>query len=206
VAGDIKHPIVGTPGPLRPVLFEFFSSLLIDRLGVEIVLGNHDVGLVAHLPKEVVVHGPTGVVRHGVGIFHGHCWPSAAVRAQRTLVAGHLHPGFRFAPTATSTEPKQRCWVRTTFPSPELRRGAKRTRHRPFEAREMIVLPAFHPLAGTESLNRTRPSRGRSFLFSRFLALGSSRLYLLDGTDLGPLKIPAPNRRKQGRSRSRPGR
>ena len=51
----------------------------------------------------------------------------------------------------------------------------------------MIVLPAFNPLAGTEALNRGRPRLSRSFLFHRFVARGSARAYLLDGTDLGPI-------------------
>src|SRR5579859_1615818 len=56
IVGDVKHPIVGTPPALRPVVFDFFSTFLADGLAVEIVLGNHDVGLARWLPKEVVVH------------------------------------------------------------------------------------------------------------------------------------------------------
>ena len=197
IAGDVKHPIVGVPAPLRPLIFDFFAELLSAGLRAEVVLGNHDVGLVPSLPKEVRVHPSEGVVRAGVGIFHGHRWPSPRVLAQRQLVAGHLHPGFRFAPSSEDAGAKRRCWVRTTFPPRPARRAPRGSRRR-FEATELVVLPPFHPLAGVEALNRSRPARGRSFLFGRFLRFGSSRLYLLDGTDLGPLTIPPRARPKQG--------
>ena len=188
IAGDAKHPIVGTPPPLRPVLFDFFARLLGDGFDVELVLGNHDVGIERQLPREVTVHPATGFVRAGVGIFHGHRWPSNAVLRAPKLVAGHLHPGFRLAPTPADPEGKRRCWVRAELPLPP-KPSRRRRRHGPLLAREIVVLPAFNPIAGTEALNRHRPTRGRSFLFLRFLSRGPARAYLLDGTDLGPLPM-----------------
>lgn len=187
IAGDVKHPIVGVPRPLRGVIFDFFSTLLSEGLAPEIVLGNHDVGLVRHLPREVIVHSSSGLVRDGVGVFHGHKWPSPHVLKTPQLVAGHLHPGFRFAATAESAFSKQRCWLRVKYPEWPVRKGRRRVRVHDLRARELIVLPAFNPLSGTESLNVTRPKRSRSFLFQRFLAPGDVRAYLMDGTDLGRL-------------------
>ncbi len=194
VAGDVKHPIVGTPVPLRPVVFDFFATLLSAGLEVEVVLGNHDVGLVRHLPREVTVHPASGAVLDGVGVFHGHTWPSEAVLRAPTLVVGHLHPGFRLAPSPDDPVGKRRCWVRLELPPP----SPPRTRHRPrhlIRAREVIVLPAYNPLAGTEALNRQRPARGRTFLYRRFLSQGTPRAYLLDGTDLGTLTASEPRGR-----------
>jgi uncharacterized protein len=189
IAGDAKHPIVGTPPALRPVLFDFFARLLEEGIPVELVLGNHDVGIVRHLPREVRVHPPTGIVRDGVGIFHGHRWPSNAVLRAPRLVAGHLHPGFRLAPTVDDPEGKRRCWVRVELPPPPPP-TRRRRKHAELRSREIVILPAFNPIAGTEALNRERPARGRSFLYRRFLARGTARAYLLDGTDLGTLAIP----------------
>ena len=189
VVGDVKHPVVGIPRWLRPVVFGFFATLLEERVTPEVVLGNHDVGLVPHLPREVVVHPATGWTHARVGLFHGHRWPARAVLDHPTLVAGHLHPGFRFAPTAEAPQGKRPCWVRVTFAGGPGIEGPDRRRAK---ARELIVLPAFHPLAGIESLNRERPERGRSFLYRRFLARGAARAYLLDGTDLGAVPTPPP--------------
>jgi uncharacterized protein len=186
VAGDVKHPIVGTPGPLRRVVFDFFAELLSERIAVEVVLGNHDVGLTPWLPREVRVHPSAGVVHHGVGVFHGHRWPSNAVLRSSTIVAGHLHPGFRLAPTSDDPSGKRPCWVRVRR-DPTPAGPARRRAHAPLAATEIVILPPFNPLAGIEALNRERPARGRSFLFGRFLAQGEARAYLLDGTDLGRL-------------------
>jgi hypothetical protein len=206
IAGDAKHPIVGTPPALRPVVFDFFASLLEEGLTVELVLGNHDVGIVRYLPREVVVHPATGVVRGEVGIFHGHRWPSNRVLRAPRLVAGHLHPGFRLAPTADDPEGKRRCWVRVER-VPFEAKPSRRRRHIEPRAREVVILPAFNPIAGTEALNRERPARGRSFLYRRFLAQGVSRAYLLDGTDLGVLTTRfEPARRSRAAERAPAGR
>lgn len=205
VAGDAKHPIVGTPRALRPIVFDFFARLLAEGLAAELVLGNHDVGIVPSLPREVAVHPADGIVRDGVGIFHGHRWPAAPLLRASRLVAGHLHPGYRLAPTAGDPEGKRRCWVRVEVPATP-RTGEPRRRPQP-RAREIVILPAFNPLAGTEALNRERPARGRTFLYRRFLALGIPRAYLLDGTDLGPLPMPVPSGpASQAAAGARPGR
>jgi len=204
VAGDVKHPIVGVPRTLRPVLFDFFARLLGASAAVGVILGNHDVGLVPHLPREVEVHGPTGTVRAGTGVFHGHRWPSNEVLACARLVTGHLHPGFRLAPTPEHPLGKRPCWVRVERDPPP--RGNRRgRRHAEIRAQEIVVVPAFNPLAGLEALNRERPARGRSFLVGRFLSLGRARAYLLDGTDLGPVltRSPVPAR-AAARSRRAP--
>lgn len=205
IAGDAKHPIVGTPPLLRPVVFAFFARLLEEDLDVELVPGNHDVGLTRYLPREVVVHSAAGIAREGVGIFHGHRWPSRAVLRCERLVAGHLHPGVRFAPTRRDPLAKRRCWVRVEFkdaqPLP-----ARRRRDPPIAARELIVLPALNPIAGTEALNRDRPARGRTFLVKRFLARGTVRAYLLDGTDVGVLAIRRSIDRPSRSSRATPPR
>ncbi len=206
VAGDAKHPIVGTPPALRPVVFGFFARILSEDVRVGLVLGNHDVGIVPHLPREVDVYPAGGTVRDGVGIFHGHAWPSNRVLRADRLVAGHLHPGFRLAPTAADPEGKRRCWVRVER-EPEPARPLRRRRHAELGAREIVVVPAFNPIAGTESLNRDRPARGRSFLYGRFLSRGVARAYLLDGTDVGPLPIPkASAPASRGATRARRGR
>ncbi len=184
IAGDVKHPIVGTPRPLRPVLFDFFSQLLGDGLVVDLVPGNHDVGITPWLPREVTVHPAAGIVVDGVGVFHGHCWPSARVLRSPRLVAGHLHPGIRLAPSAERPTGKEKCWLRVSV---KAGRASGKIRPSPVKAQEVVLLPAFNPLAGTESLNREKPRRGRSFLFRRFVRLGEARAYLLDGTDLGSL-------------------
>ena len=189
IAGDAKHPIVGTPRWLRPVIFDFFSTLVSDGLQVEVIAGNHDVGIAPSLPREVAWTGSNGAVRGGIGVFHGHCWPSIAVLNTPVLVVGHLHPGVRLAATAEEQRVKLRCWVRARRQRP-VEEGRGGPRRRAIKSEEIVVLPAFNPITGTEALNRERPARGRSFLFHRFLSDSELRAYLLDGTDLGALIPP----------------
>jgi uncharacterized protein len=189
-AGDLKQPIVGMSPPLKREVFEFFSTLLSGGLSVGVVPGNHDVGLVRGLPREVHLHSAGGLRLGHVGIFHGHAWPSKAILRCSTLVTGHLHPGFRLAPSVQAAGGKSRCWLRVEFP-PAVR-DRRRRRHGPILARELIVLPALNPLTGTESLNRSAPARYRTFLWKRFVLRGSARAYLLDGTDLGLVKPMEP--------------
>jgi metallophosphoesterase superfamily enzyme len=92
---------------------------------------------------------------------------------------------------------KRSCWLRVEY----------RARDRPVlpgeircGAGELLVLPAFNPLGGIESLNRSVPARGRSFLFRRFMAGTRPRAYLLDGTDLGPILSSPPARAARRRS------
>ncbi len=184
IAGDVKHPIVGTPASLRPGIRRFFATLLGEGLRVEIVPGNHDVGLGRCLPPEVTLHPPSGVLHRGVGIFHGHRWPSDPIASAPRVVVGHLHPGVRLAPTADDPTGKRRCWIRSDGGAPPVRHGSPRAAA---GRQEVIVLPAFNPIAGVESLNRERPRRGRSFLVRRFLSSAPARGFLLDGTDLGIL-------------------
>lgn len=185
-AGDLKHPIVGMTPPLRREVFDFCSTLLSAGLSVDVIPGNHDVGLVRGLPREVRLHSVGGLRVGDVGIFHGHAWPSNPVLRSATLVAGHLHPGFRLAPSSNGPGGKFRCWLRVELPPPV--RDRRRRKHGPIRARELIVLPALNPLTGTEPLNRSAPARYRTFLWKRFVLRGTTRAYLLDGTDLGPLR------------------
>jgi uncharacterized protein len=192
LAGDLKQPIVGMIPPLRREIFDFCSTLLRAGLSLDVVPGNHDVGLVRALPREVRLHPASGMRVGTVGIFHGHAWPSNAVLRSATLVAGHLHPGFRLASSSAGPGGKSRCWLRVEFPPPVPSR--RRRKHGPILARELIVLPALNPLTGTESLNRSAPARFRTFLWKRFVLRGTTRAYLLDGTDLGPLRPLPPGR------------
>jgi uncharacterized protein len=191
--GDSKHPIVGSQAHVARLLFQLFATLLEGDLEVRLIRGNHDVGIDRHLPREVEILPALGLRRGEIGLFHGHGWPDERVLRAKRLVVGHLHPGYRLARSeGPAGAGKFRCWVRTDLsgyrPSPRARRHVLRSK-------EVIVLPAFNPLAGIESLNLRRPAQHRSFLVDRFLAPGQSRAYLLDGTDLGPLRFPEPRPR-----------
>jgi hypothetical protein len=185
--GDVKEPIVGGPKHVKREVGEFFWYLEAAGLAVEVCPGNHDVGLRGMVSSGITFHPIGGLLCGTIGFFHGHAWPSPDIMNQaRTLVAGHLHPGLRLA------QGKPRCWVRARLPE------GRSTRSKPSKrpdsvsetgVTEVIVVPALNPLCANESLNQEKPRRGRSFLVRRFLSAGEVRAYLLDGTDMGRLRL-----------------
>lgn len=176
--GDVKEPILGARWRVRKELREFFGVLADARVTVDVVKGNHDVGIEGAVGAGVTIHPPSGMLQDGIGYFHGHAWPDGRILGEaRVLVAGHLHPGVRLA------EGKRRCWVRVTYVE-----GKDSTRPGP-NVRSLVVVPAYNPMCSCESLNVEKPRRSRSFLVRRFLSAGNSRAYLLDGTDVGPLRL-----------------
>jgi metallophosphoesterase superfamily enzyme len=188
LVGDIKEPVRKVSPFVRREVLRFFQRLRDAQVPVEVVLGNHDAGLVHLLPPGVILHPSSGLLRDGIGYFHGHAWPSRRILLRaRTLVVGHLHPGYRLAPASgRALGGKQPCWVHVDVDPPP-HRSRRRVRHPRPQAQQIIVLPAFNPLCAGEALNREEPQRLRRFLVRRFLSLGEARAFLLDGTDLGPL-------------------
>lgn len=203
VVGDFKHPIVGVPRPVRPMIEEFCAALRAADLRLAIIPGNHDGDLGRHLPPEVERLPAGGLRRGSVALFHGHARPDPGVLdGARTLIVGHLHPGYRLAGGEMPDTGKRRCWLRTEMPGPIPGTAAPAPAPAPWS---VIVLPAYNPLCGIEALNQGSPRRSRSFLWRRFLLGGRSRAYLLDGTDLGPVVTP-PGRATEVPRRARPDR
>ena len=177
--GDVKHNIPRTSWQERREVPSFLKALSKD-VEVEIIPGNHDVGLADLAPMGTRVRSATGFVLDGVGYFHGHTWPDKSILEAKTVVAGHLHPGVRL------NEPvgrplTERAWVRTPLKKKSLpeQYGVK------ISAPEVIVVPAFNDLCGGLPLNE--PMENERGPLPRIIDLEASRLYLLDGTDLGKL-------------------
>jgi hypothetical protein len=177
--GDVKHNLPWTSFQERSEVPSFLQALS-DMVEVEIVAGNHDLGIAELAPPEVAVHPPGGVVIDSVGYFHGHTWPDPEVFRAEILVASHLHPAVRLADRIGSGPP-ERAWVRT----PLSREGLREEYGRDLEGPEMTIVPAYNPLCGGYPLDAaTREDRGP---IPRMARLDLSRVYLLDGTDLGRL-------------------
>ncbi len=86
IAGDIKHKIGGTDGKVGKFIREIGS-----KYELHIVKGNHDGGLNKYA-QYAKIYGADGAVFDGLGVFHGHAWPSKEVLEQKVAIMGHLHP------------------------------------------------------------------------------------------------------------------
>ena len=192
--GDVKHNLPWNSFQERVDVPAFLKSLS-RATRVEVVAGNHDVGLSDLAPQEVEIHPATGVVIDGAGYFHGHTWPDPAVFEAEVLVASHLHPAVRLADRIGSGPP-ERAWLRAPL-SPE---GLSEEYGREMPGPEVTIVPAYNPLCGGYPLDSaSREERGPLL---RIVRLDEGRVYLLDGTDLGRLqRVRAVQARMTGRGR-----
>ncbi len=177
--GDVKHNLPWTTFQERSEVPSFLKSLS-EVARVDVVLGNHDIGLSDLAPPEIRIHPPSGLVLDGVGYFHGHTWPGPDLFEAEVLVASHLHPAVRLADRLGSGPP-ERAWVRAPLSPDALREEYGQTLNSP----EMTIVPAYNPLCGGYPLDSvTREDRGP---LPKMARLDMARIYLLDGTDLGRL-------------------
>ena len=98
ILGDVKHTITVDSYYNWEVVPEFITGL--SKLAkVVIVPGNHDGGLAALLPGDVMVSNVHGLLisntENSVGLLHGHAWPSNDLLKAKMLVVGHNHPSVR---------------------------------------------------------------------------------------------------------------
>lgn len=177
--GDVKHNIPRTSWQEHREIPPFLKALS-EEVKVEIVPGNHDAGLADLAPMGTRIRSSTGFVLDGVGYFHGHTWPDKSLLNAKTVVSGHLHPGVRLKEPVGHPMTK-RTWVRTHLKEKSLQEqyGVE------ISAPGMIVVPAFNDLCGGLPLNE--PMETEKGPLPKIIDLEASRLYLLDGTDLGNL-------------------
>ncbi|MDD1753076.1 MAG: metallophosphoesterase [Methanotrichaceae archaeon] len=177
--GDIKHNVPRTSWQEKQEVPNFLKALSSETM-VEIVLGNHDVGLADMAPLGVKVHDSSGFVLDGVGYFHGHTWPDQKLFESDALVAGHIHPAVRLRDPlgCALTRP---AWIRANL----LPHILESHYGRKVSALEMILVPAFNALCGGLPLNQ--PSEEERGPILALADLDQARVYLLDGTNLGRL-------------------
>lgn len=192
--GDIKHNLPWTSFQEKSEVPSFLKSLS-EVARIDLVIGNHDIGIIDLAPPEIRIHPTSGLVLDGVGYFHGHTWPDPKVFEAEAIVASHLHPAVRLADRLGSGPP-ERAWVRAPLSSEALREEYGRDIKSP----EMTIVPAYNPLCGGYPLDSaTREDRGP---LPKMARLERARVYLLDGTDLGRLdRIRAVQAERTGRRR-----
>jgi hypothetical protein len=188
--GDVKHNVPRTSWQEKREVPDFLGKLS-GQVRVDIIPGNHDSNLADMAPMGVRMRPSSGFVLDGVGYFHGHTWPDEEIMRADLLVAAHLHPALRLKdPLGCSlTRP---IWAR----APLLPAAVQKQYGFAHEA-EMVIAPAFNDLCGGLPLNEPcEEPRGPLLTLTD---LDRTRVYLLDGTDLGLLhEIKAAQKRQAG--------
>jgi len=178
--GDVKHQVPGTSEQEHTELPFFFDSLRASFEDVDIVKGNHDVGVEDIAFSGVHVHDPGGFVLGDVGFVHGHVWPSNRVMATKTLVMAHNHPAVLFR-DGVGNVMTERCWMRCNFS------GKAHSRYTELPE-EVIIVPSLNPTLQGSPVNVRGGKLLGPLLSERMIDVGEARLYLLDGIFLGKVK------------------
>ena len=204
ILGDVKYTVISHEFGERRDIPDFFRKLQ-DTIGnVAIVRGNHDANLEPLLPESIELLPATGAIIGGVGVFHGHKWPSPTLLGCKTLVMGHLHPVVVFRDPAGFKMTRQ-VWMKANVDSEgfakillqkagvKLTGSVTETLRRQYKVNlktvELYIMPSFNDFLGGRPVNETidKEELIGPVLRSEAVDVDEAELYLLDGTFLGTL-------------------
>lgn len=184
ILGDLKHKVPGISLRETKQLPRFFEHLM-KKVKIIFVKGNHDTDLEGLIPKEVETYGSHGVRIGEYGFFHGHGWPSKDLVGCDYLFMGHLQPGIEFRDDFGYRNIEQ-VWVKGRLDGKLV---AKKYKVEKTGELNFVIVPAFNSLLGSAIINRIDKKDYDGILAShKIFNMNNSRIFLLDGTDLGYLK------------------
>ena len=185
ILGDIKHEVPGISYREEKEIPKLFSRL-IERVKIICCKGNHDSFLEKILPKEVKIYSSRGFKIGKYGFFHGHAWPSKKLIECDYLSMGHIHPVIEIRDSLGYRTIEQ-VWVKAKLNKSLIR---KKYKTKKTGRLELIIFPSFNKLVGGIPLNKLEESELTGPLISKsFIELDKAKIYLLDGTFLGNLKL-----------------
>lgn len=177
IIGDVKDSVPGSTKQEYREIPVFFDMLLEHFDKVDVVRGNHDTNIEEFLPGRVDIRPAGGFLLEGVGLIHGHTWPSEAVMACDTLVMGHCHPAVMFR-DGVGRQTSEPCWLRGRFSGERDDRYGKLPE-------SFIVVPAFNRMLGGSPVNVIGEGLLGPVLNSPIADTDNADVYLLDGICLG---------------------
>jgi putative SbcD/Mre11-related phosphoesterase len=177
ILGDVKHNIPTSPIQERSDVRRFLDAMK-SYATLHILPGNHDGNIDRLLSQGILLHPSSGVVLGGIGLVHGHRWPSEEVMRCDQIVVAHTHPTIMLTDRLgyRTFEP---CWLRAFCDQEKLLE-----RYPASQNPLVFVLPAFNPLCGGIAVNRD-PMLGP---FHSLLDIPNALVYLLDGSALGKVR------------------
>lgn len=172
--GDVKEDITVLDRKSEDVLSKL--SLLCK---ITIVRGNHDGGIERCGNAEIIP--AEGFVYEGVGLIHGHSWPSKELLGCRYMLTGHQHPmvaitdafGKRHSEPAWIIAPPNHDALEEKYP--DYRRNI-----------ELVLVPAFNPIVGSVMNSGEKEHLG-PLLNNKLFKLNDALVFRLDGACLGKL-------------------
>lgn len=185
ILGDIKHEVPGISYREEKEIPKLFSYL-IEKVQVTCCKGNHDTYLEEILPKEVKVYSSRGFKIGKYGFFHGHAWPSKDLMECDYLFMSHIHPAIEFR-DKFGYRAMEQVWVKGNLDKDMIKIKYKMKKCGKLET---TILPVFNRLLGGVALNSTAEKELIGpLLANKVFDLDNSKVYMLDGTYLGSMKI-----------------
>ena len=162
--GDVKHKVPGFSLHEKYELEKFFGAL--DFKNITIVKGNHDGGIEKMLPVEAIekVSVKKSMVVGDCFLTHGH---RRADTSKKRIVIGHNQPHIKI-----------RDELGAYYVEPVWLRGRLRGK---LKGKQLIVMPAFNELCGATIVNRDKLLGP----IAKQLDKKKTKVYLIDGTDIG---------------------
>ncbi len=166
INGDIKHNIPSGSWQEYEEIPRAMDKWLSYVDEIHVFPGNHDGGIDAYIPSEIILHDVRGDIIDGVGYFHGHASPSEKVLGADVVIVAHTHPAVTLLDSLGKRE-KYICWIKLDYDIDEKKRQA-------------IIIPPLNPLLGGVSFNED----GYLGPFLNNIEIDQESIYLLDGTQL----------------------
>jgi putative SbcD/Mre11-related phosphoesterase len=181
VLGDIKHqvPIISKQEEFE--IPEFLENLS-KKAKLSIVKGNHDGDIESIAPDNVKIYDPSGFRSGDFAFLHGQSWPNKDLLKAKYLIMAHVHPAIEF--WTGGIRFSEHVWLKCNVNKDKFEKKLKL----PCNLEEAIVMPAFNPIIGGIAFNSEDFQPLGPILKNNVIDWKSSKVFLLDGTDIGTLK------------------
>jgi metallophosphoesterase superfamily enzyme len=174
ILGDVKDKI-GICDETTKKIFEELKKLNIEII---IVRGNHDGGIEKVGAKVV---DADGFVYEGLGLIHGHSWPSKNCMNCRYIISAHQHPLVEHI-DAAGKHHSMPAWIILEANERNIERFYKKFNKKI----KLILLPPFNQLVGTTLNYGTKEHLGPLFK-NKLFKYNDAIVYTLDGKYLGKI-------------------
>ena len=183
--GDVKHSVPIATWQEWRGLFTLLAEL--GKLAkIEIIPGNHDGDIEGMIPPEVKLHDARGIIIGGVGLTHGHAWPSPELLKTKLLVMAHNHPTVELK-SELGTRVVEPVWLKCKLKPKKLPEELRKVIQG--EGPRLLIMPAFSELVAGAAVNKAIPEELLGPLFKAgAVDLPGAEVYLLDGTFLGKVQ------------------
>ena len=175
IVGDLKHAIGKEAMIKERIQIRYFLKELSKHAEIWIIKGNHDGRIKSRHAK---IFGARGILFKNFAIAHGHAWPDKNIMKSSHFIMAHLHPNIRIT-TKTGFSYMEPCWIRGKF-----KKEFKERYPDGNENMDVIIMPAFNPIAGGIAVNKEKLTHGIASLID----IKNSYAYTLNGINLGRIR------------------